>query len=304
MNSRVRPDLAGSDLDSEDDYLGSVLKQKKNKFEADSDDDYSSLSFGALSSAQKKLMDEDQSSKGKTKKSKLSKKHRDPQSNYELEFSESDESSDLDLDQADDAFTNGKLSDKPRTKKTLNHRKNKHAPAESSSKRPVSKIREIPGLKTPKESTLYHDIRFDAAYGKADWSRIRKDYAFLDEYREKEVKEMQKTLKDKKAMLKMSPREAENLKFEMQSLKSRLDTLKNRDLANNIVLSHKKEQMHKMRTGEQVNPYFLKKSEQRKMIQKAKFDSMRSNQREKVMERKRKRRLGKEFKQLEFRNQQ
>ena len=285
MNSRVKPDLAGSDLDSEDDYLGSVLTQK-NQFEADSDDDYSSLSFGALSSAQKKLMAEGTGKKS-LKKSRSA----------NLLDSSDSESSELE----NDGFLEEK---KPKKKGKVQHRTNKHAPAESSSKRPVSKIREIPGLKTSKESTLYHDIRFDAAYGKADWNRIRKDYAFLDEYREKEIKDMQKTLKDKKALLTMSQREADNLKFEMQSLKSRLDTLKNRDLANNIVNSHKKEQMQKMRTGEQVNPYFLKKSEQRKMIQKAKFESMRLNQREKVMERKRKRRLGKEFKQLEFRNLQ
>lgn len=301
MNSRVKPDLAGSDLESEDDYLGSVLSQGKTKFDAESDDDYSSLSFGALSSAQKKLMAEDGSGKSSKKNGKKSQKSK---TSGKLDFSDSEESSDLELD-GEDAFLQDSEQKKPRNKgKSTQQRRNKHAPAESSSKRPVSKIREIPGLKTPKDSTLYHDIRFDAAYGKADWDRIRKDYAFLDEYRQNEIREMQKTLKDKKIMLKLSHREAEDLKFEMQSLKSRLDTLKSRDLANNIVSGHKKEQMQKMRTGEQVNPYYLKKSEQRKMIQKAKFDSMRSNQREKVMERKRKRRLGKEFKQLEFRNQE
>lgn len=301
MNSRVKPDLAGSDLESEDDYLGSVLSQGKTKFDAESDDDYSSLSFGALSSAQKKLMAEDGSGKSSKKNGKKSQKSK---KSGKLDFSDSEESSDLELD-GEDAFLQDSEQKKPRNKgKSTQQRRNKHAPAESSSKRPVSKIREIPGLKTPKDSTLYHDIRFDAAYGKADWDRIRKDYAFLDEYRQNEIREMQKTLKDKKIMLKLSHREAEDLKFEMQSLKSRLDTLKSRDLANNIVSGHKKEQMQKMRTGEQVNPYYLKKSEQRKMIQKAKFDSMRSNQREKVMERKRKRRLGKEFKQLEFRNQE
>lgn len=46
----------------------------------------------------------------------------------------------------------------------------------------------------------------------------------------------------------------------------------------------------------------MKKSEKRKVVQKWKFDHMKAKQREKVMERKRKKRLGKEFKQFEFHN--
>ncbi|OBA21520.1 DUF947-domain-containing protein [Metschnikowia bicuspidata var. bicuspidata NRRL YB-4993] len=313
MNSRVRPDVS-SGLDSENDLVGSVLRPAKSNFQDDSDDDFSALSFGALSSAQKKLMAEDRASRGPqkapgkdreapSKPGLLQKTSRGHKTGTARDRLQSAGPSDSELDDKE-AFLEAQQPKTHKAKKSLQHRRNKHAPAEASLKRPVPKIREIAGLKTAKESTLYHDIRFDAAYGKADWSRIRKDYAFLDEYREQEIKDMQKTLKDKKSMLRMSARDADNLKFEMQSLKSRLDTLKNRDLASTIVLGHKKEQMHKMRTGEQVNPYFLKRSEQRKMVQKAKFDSMRAGQREKVMERKRKRRLGKEFKQLEFRDAQ
>lgn len=266
--------------ESEDDHLGAILDQKE-----ESDDDFSSLSFGALSSAQKKLRDEEPPKRKTSKKAASS--HQESDSESDGGFFEDDKKD---------------RKDKKGRKKDITKSKNKHAPAESSSKRPVSKVREIPGLKSAKETTLYSDVRFDAAYGKADWNRIRKDYAFLDEYRQSEIKQMQSVLKDKKQVLKLSQREVEDLKFEIQSLQSRLDTLKNRDLANKIVGDHKKEQMEKTRRGEQVNPYFLKKSEQRKMIQKAKFENLRAGQREKVMERKRKRRLGKEFKQLEFRN--
>jgi ribosomal RNA-processing protein 36 len=79
-------------------------------------------------------------------------------------------------------------------------------------------------------------------------------------------------------------------------LKSRLDTLKNRELQQKVLDDYKK----KMNSSSTGGKYYLKKSEQRKIIQKHKYDSMKSSQREKVIERKRKRRLGKEFKQLEF----
>lgn len=281
--SRVKP--VYDDSESEDDYLGSVLKQND-----DADDgDFASLSFGALSSAQRKLNEQDRASApGKSARgSKLR--------------SRSDESSE-DSDSDSDGFFEG--DSKAKKGKSSKTKRSKHAPAVASSKRPVSKIREIPGLKSAKDTTLYSDIRFDAAYGKADLDRIHKDYAFLDDYRQQELREMRATLKDKKAVARMSEREIEDLKFQIQSLQSRMDTLKNRDLATKIIKDHKKEQIDKMRKGEQVNPYFLKKSEQRKMIQKSKFENMKASQREKVMERKRKRRLGREFKQLEFRGAQ
>lgn len=264
--------------ESEDDYLGSVLDNKD-----ESDDDLSSLSFGALNSAQKKLREQSETQRPPSRKS--------------LKNQESDDS---DSD-SDDQFFEDKKSKKTKDKKS---KRSKHAPAEASSKRPVPKIREIPGLKSAKDSTLYTDIRFDAAYGKADLNRVRKDYAFLDELRQKEIAEMKAVLKNDKLRRKMSQREIEDLELQVKSLQSRLDTLKNRDLSTKIISDHKKQQMEKMKKGEQVNPYYLKKSEQRKMIQKAKFETMKASQREKVMERKRKRKLGREFRQLEFREPQ
>lgn len=280
MNThRFKPHYDESE--SEDDYLGSVLQRKD-----ESDDDFSSLSFGALNSAQKVLSEQNEktSSSGSRK-----------QANHSRRTGRDD------AKDGKDEFFEGKVLKRSTDK---NAKRSKHAPAEASSKRRVSKVREIPGLKSAKDSTLYTDIRFDAAYGKADLNRVRKDYAFLDELRQKEIREMKSTLKNDKARRKMSHREVEEMEHQVKSLQSRLDTLKNRDLSNKIITTHKKEQMAKMRTGDQVNPYYLKKSEQRKMIQKAKFDTMRSSQREKVMERKRKRKLGQEFRQLEFRGQQ
>lgn len=294
--SRIRPRY---DSESENE-LEDILS--RNKHNENDDDDFSSLSFAALSSAQEKLRTQDRlKSNSGQKPHKGQNSHRQRSGQGSDLNSEFDSDSDSDSDAEPESYSsktggNSKLAKKPTSK-------NKHAPSESSSKKPVSTVREIPGLTTSKGTSLYKDIRFDAAYGKADWNRIRKDYAFLDEYRETEISEMNKTLRDKKAMLKMSDYQAEKMKFKVQSLKSRLDTLKNRDLADKIVADHKKEQIKLTKTGQQTNPYFLKKSEQRKMIQKAKFDTMKNSQREKVMERKRKRRLGKEFKQLEFRGQ-
>lgn len=110
---------------------------------------------------------------------------------------------------------------------------------------------------------------------------------------------MEGILRDKKNRL--NDDEREEIKLQLQSLKSRMDTLKNRDLEESILKNYKKQQMDDFKSGKVNKPYFLKRSDKRKVLQKAKFDSMKPKQREKAMERKRKKRLGKEFKQLEFR---
>lgn len=302
--SKLRPRYNDSDSENEIEH---ILSQKNHREHNHDEDDFSSLSFAALSSAQEKLRT--QNDKSKTRNSEPKYEPRKKYSRVVDWESESDSDSDSEPESYGSNEHSDRLSEsssnfKSKSKSKSTASKKKHAPSESSSKKPVSAIREITGLSQSKGTSLYKDIRFDSAYGRADLSRVRKDYAFLDEYREKEVADMKKILKDKKTVLKMSDYRTEKMKFKLQSLQSRLDTLKSRDLANKIISDHKKEQLKLTRTGQQTNPYFLKKSEQRKMIQKVKFDTMKASQREKVMERKRKKRLGKEFKQLEFRHQE
>lgn len=253
----------------EDDDLEDVLVQKLD----DEKDEMSKLSFGSLNSAQKQLENDSDSGSGG--------------------------SSDSDSGPEVSSSSHVQKPEKKRFLKEDHKRRSKHAPSESSSKRPVSKIRAIPGLE-PKSQSLYGDIRFDATYGKADLIKIRKNYEFLDEYRKDEINKMEAILKDKPQKY-LSEFQQNDLKNQIQTLKSRLNTMQNRDLEHKILSEHKQAQLSNFKSGKQANPYFLKQSEKKKLIQKARFDSMKSGQREKAMERKRKKRLGKEFKQLEFR---
>lgn len=167
----------------------------------------------------------------------------------------------------------------------------KHAPRESSVKRPVSVVRPIPGLnaKSEEPSLLYQDVRFETALGKADYKKARKAYGFLDEYREQEIGNMEKILKNPEMKSRMSEAETQDLKYRLQSTKSRLESLKSKDRESVVLREHLKE------TGKT----FLKRSDKRKLIQKDRFDNMSSGQRTKVMERKRKRKLGKEMRAFE-----
>src|SRR5690606_20215309 len=79
----------------------------------------------------------------------------------------------------------GKRKDLPKPKRT-----SKNAPVEMSSKKPVSRKREA----VPVPIIHARDPRFDPAVGNVDSDRFKKNYAFLDEYREKEVEEMKKAM--------------------------------------------------------------------------------------------------------------
>lgn len=290
--SVIRPSY--DDDSGSDGELANVLQARDEPSDGD-DDDMDSISFGALNAAQRKLDQKASKRKGGKAQRRRSDGDRDNSDDSDGDSDGSEEEGDFfeTSDDNDQGYNKGKSSGR-NPRKQVQKKKSKHAPSESSSKRPVSKVRDIGGLES---KSMYRDIRFDPAYGKANLDEVRKNYSFLDDYRQQEVQEMEQVLKKDRNL---SHFNKQKLEFKVQSLKSRLDTLNNRDLENKILSEHKKEQLAKFKSGSQANPYFLKKSDKRKLIQKAKFDNMKTSQREKVMERKRKRRLGKEFKELEF----
>lgn len=259
-----------------DDYYDSDGDSEKEEAE-NLDDGIGDMSFGALNAAQKKIREEDKY----RKMNEIAEEGRKSTRKGERDTSGSSEGEDL-VEEEDGFF-----------EKRAKKKSSKHGPAESSSKKPVSKIREIPGLH---RSTLYRDIRFDPAYGKPDPKQARKNYGFLDEYRKKEIEEIEFLLRTEKHL---GEDEREALKLKAQSLKSRMETMQKKDLEQKVMADYKKQQIDNVKKGKQAKPHFLKRSEKRNLIQKAKFEKMSARQREKVMERKRKKRFGKEMRQLE-----
>lgn len=290
----------GLDSEPEDeDELESLLRRNRarDEDEQSSGDEMKTLSFGSLKKANDMLSEEeegDQEEEGVEKerstKRKLAK---------EKEVaSESDSDSNSESDSNDEGFFEEDSRAKRGSKASVKKKKSKHAPTEQSSKRPVSRIRKIPGLDVPKtrNSNLYTDIRFDKAIGQpADTAEVRQRYKFLDDYREKEIKELEQLLGDRKFRSKISDYDQEQMEQQLKSMKSKLQTVKNKDLERKIIKDYEQE----LNNGNKTR-YYLKENEKRKVIQKWKFDHMKAKQREKVMERKRKKRLGKEFKQFEF----
>lgn len=162
-------------------------------------------------------------------------------------------------------------------------KKSKHAPSEVSAKKPVSVIRELPGTK--KETTgLYRDIRFDPAYGKADLHKTRANYAFLNSYRENELKEMKDRLKVTK-----DDQERSQLNKAIMSLSSRLKTLKDRDFEHEALQKAKRSQ---------PDGKYLTRKEKREFVLKEKLKTMKKKDIDRAIERRRKKVSSRERKQM------
>ncbi|KAL6940570.1 hypothetical protein ACO0QE_004477 [Hanseniaspora vineae] len=326
----IKPEHEAEDAYEQDnDHLDDILRQESSDEESDEfgntngddeDDGLSKVSFGSLKQAHDDYVSSERKSKRALKSTKKpvsdeiknqikqqmqEKASLQPKMFKEESFDESD-SSKSDSDQEglfEEEIASKKLQRRNEQAQRDGQRKGKkgsnHAPSEQSSKKPVSFIRDIPGLqinKKYKDSATYQDIRFDKSLGKSeDFNKVRSRYKFLDEYREQEIKTLEASLKDKRFLSKINEYEQAKLEERLRSMKSKLQTLQNKDLENEIVKKYTEEINSKSK-----NKFYLKDSDKRKIINKYKFDHMKASQREKVMERKRKKQLGKEMRQFEF----
>ncbi|KAJ4250577.1 rRNA biogenesis protein rrp36 [Fusarium torreyae] len=223
--------------------------------------DLSSVSFGALAKAQASLP-----SAGRKSKSKQS---------ADVEPSRTDTP-------APRKPTRSKDDPKPK-------RSSKHAPQEQTSKKPVSRRREI----LPDNRRQYRDPRFDPLVGRVDEEKASKAYAFLDEYRDKEMADLRVQIKKTKNV-----NEKENLKRQLQSMESRKKANQRRQDEESLLKEHRKKEKELVAQGK--TPFYLKKSEQKKQLLVNRYEGMSKGQVDRAIERKRKKFAGKEKKELDF----
>ncbi|KAI0133044.1 DUF947-domain-containing protein [Hypoxylon sp. NC0597] len=211
----------------------------------------SQISFGALAKAQASLPS---TRRGKGRMSQ----------------EEDEDEEDSDSDQPD-----SKTKDKSRPKP---HRSSKHAPVEQSSKRPVSRKREVVSIHKP----VARDPRFSAAVSgrPIDEDRLRKAYSFLDEYRDSEMAELRAAIKKTK-----DAAAKEELKRTLASMESKKQAQKQRDKERELLEEHRRQEKELVKQGKK--PFYLKKSEQKKQLLVDRFAGMKK-QVDRVIERKRK----------------
>lgn len=169
------------------------------------------------------------------------------------------------------------------------NRSSKHAPTEISSKKAVSRKREV----VPVAKREYRDPRFDSLEGPVDDTKIRRAYSFLDEYRDSEMKELKNAIKATK-----DDEIREKLKRTLLSMESRKKAQLRKDKEQEILDRHKKEEKELVKQGKQ--PFFLKKAEQKKRVLLEQYGDLKGKQLDRVIERRRKKIEGKEKKKMPF----
>ncbi|KXH42456.1 hypothetical protein CNYM01_12811 [Colletotrichum nymphaeae SA-01] len=167
-------------------------------------------------------------------------------------------------------------------------RSSKHAPMEQSSKKPVSRRREI--IAVPKMEV--RDPRFDPMSGPVDESKARRAYAFLDDYRKDEMKQLRAEIKKTKDADKK-----EEMKRMLLSMESKMKARERKQRADDVIQEHKRKEKELVKEGKQ--PFYLKKSEQKKRFLMDQFAGMKKKQVDRTIERKRKKVVGRERKELD-----
>ncbi|KAJ1329067.1 ribosomal RNA-processing protein 36 [Microdochium nivale] len=267
------------DLDSQDDGGDSEASEDESEPEPEPAHAVAQVSFGALAKAQASLP------------SKKKRGAKDDSANGD----------DSDRDSADGRRTK---EDYSKSRKTpIPARAHKHAPTEQSSKRAVTRRREI----IPQTIVKSRDPRFDSTAGEVDNDRFRKAYGFLDTYRDDELAVMKRTLRDATAAAKpgavkrnkklkdapvLSEHEREKLKREIASIESRKATQAAKDRHRELLDEHRKQEKELVKQGK--TPFYLKKAEQKKQVLVDRFAGMKKGQVDKAIERKRKKVVSKE----------
>ena len=122
------------------------------------------------------------------------------------------------------------------------------------------------------------------------------NYSFLHDYRGNEIATLKTTLKalDRRKGLSAAEREAEreDLKLAIQRLTSKAKAELMKEREREVVRQHRKEEREKVKAGKQ--PFFLKKAELKKRVEEKRFEGTGEKRKERILERRRKKKAGKE----------
>ena len=171
----------------------------------------------------------------------------------------------------------GKRDDRKHT------RLSKHAPAELSSKKAVSRKRSV--VPVPKREI--RDPRFESALGPINEQKLKSNYAFLDEYRDSERKTLKAEIKKTK-----SKEEKERLKKEVLRMESRKKAQQRKDAEQEVLRRHRKEERAKVESGKA--PFYLKRAEVKKEALIKRYRQMKGREVDKLVEKRRKKMAGQE----------
>ncbi|OAL74112.1 hypothetical protein A7D00_2143 [Trichophyton violaceum] len=305
--------LSGEDDEDEDDELENGEMPDNASSEDNGDNDIKSslsqISFGALAKAQQSLGPLKKGAKrkhggeeeGEVEEANENTKYKKSKSDALNELRERIRRAKEEKASKSDRSRDSELSDK-------NHkeaRSSKHAPAVQSSKYAVSRRRVVvDGEKVAQVKS--RDPRFDSAvqsyshntksssYSKSHSDlAAAKNYAFLNEYRDAELKELEEKLRRSK-----KDDEKARLKKMITSMKDRKRAMENRERERQVLARHRKKERELIKEGKKEKAWFLKRADLKKEALKEKYESMGAKERQKGIERRRKKVASKEKREM------
>ncbi|KAJ3119662.1 rRNA biogenesis protein rrp36 [Nowakowskiella sp. JEL0407] len=200
-----------------------------------------------------------------------------------------DSSSDDDDDEDDNSESEDEEDDdnKDVKYKKFAKRASKHSPIEITSKRPVSRKREI--VHTPKQ--ILGDPRFNPLTGQFNKGLFDQSYSFLNDYKNSEINELKKAVSKEK-----DPVKRESLNRTLQKMLSKQLAEKTEKRRQNIKKEWRKKQEQEIAEGKKKNPYYLKKSDLKALELVEKFKDLKQSgaSLDKFLEKRRKRNATKE----------
>ncbi|KAK0719992.1 hypothetical protein B0H67DRAFT_574780 [Lasiosphaeris hirsuta] len=179
-------------------------------------------------------------------------------------------------------------------------RSSKHAPAEMTSKKQVSRRRdfiEVPTVQArdPRFMPLGagSSVTSGLAVSNLDEIKARKAYAFLDDYEKDEMNDLRVAIKKER-----DPAAKEKLQRALLSMESKRKAQARKDSTMAVIDEHKKKEKELVKQGK--TPFYLKKSEQKQRVLVEQFAGLKKGQVDKAIERRRKKVDGKEKKRMPF----
>ncbi|KAI1805461.1 DUF947-domain-containing protein [Daldinia bambusicola] len=263
----------GSEEPSDEDVNGAESQLSSEEDESEDEDEVedpsavvSQISFGALAKAQASLPNIRR------------KKGRKGQGDEEEE-----------QDGEDNSKRHKDSRSESKAKSLAPHRANKHAPTEQSSKRQVTRRREVVSSHKP----VARDPRFSAAVqGRPiDEERLRRAYGFLDEYRDSEMAQLRAAAKKTK-----DAAAKEELKRALASMEGKKKAQQAREAERRVLEEHRRREKELVKQGKK--PFYLKRSEQKKQLLVDRFAGLKGKQVDRVIERRRKKLASKERREM------
>jgi ribosomal RNA-processing protein 36 len=188
-----------------------------------------------------------------------------------------------------DTVIKGTKGERAPKKKESMKRESKNKPMEMSSKRAVGRLREVVELPAMKR----RDPRFDQMSGKLNQDLFEKSYGFLDKYKQDEEQMLKaQMLKEK------DPEEKERLQRVLMRMVSQRSATTEAKRKQALQRERKRTEQELVKQGKK--PFYLKKSDQKKLALIDKFKQLGDKNVDKILEKRRKRNATKDHKKVPY----